>query len=323
MFDRPTLRRYHKITINNHILCIIRRMVIMVKENPTKQNPFRVFTRHAGGLTTGLVESQDGAQIYVETRGEGRPILLVHGWTMTGRFWCRQMETLSRQFQVVTMDLRAHGNSGKILHGHTLPRYADDIRAVIEALGLEGTTLVGWSLAGPVVLEYWRRFGDLHIAAMGLVEMTPFPFSPEDWNSHALKGYRFDGMNLSFNNLQADRQAFAEKFIHSMFREGRTPPEDLPWMLEEHRNTPTPAAMAIYSDYLMRDYTEVLPTVSVPTLAVYGCSDHLCFGAETGRYVSEKIPNARLVLLDKSGHLPFYEQPAEFNKALAALVESI
>ena len=288
-----------------------------------KQNRFRVFVRNEGGLTSGLVESEDGAHIYVETSGEGRPILLVHGWTMTGRFWCRQMETLSRQFQVVAMDLRAHGNSSKILHGHTLPQYADDIRAVIEALGLEETTLVGWSLAGPVVLEYWRRFGNRHIAAMGLVEMTPFPFSPEDWNSHALKEYRFDGMNLSFNTLQADRQAFAERFIHSMFRQGRASREDLQWMTEEHLNTPTPAAVAIYSDYCMRDCTDILPTVSVPTLAVYGCSDHLCFGAETGSYVSEKIPNARLVLLHKSGHLPFYEQPVEFNKALAALVESI
>ena len=255
--------------------------------------------------------------------GEGQPVLLVHGWTMTGRFWCRQMETLSRQFQVVTMDLRAHGNSSKILHGHTLPQYADDIRAVMEALGLEETTLVGWSLAGPVVLEYWRRFGDLHIAAMGLVEMTPFPFSPEDWNSHALKGYRFDGMNLSFNNLQADRQAFAERFIHSMFREGRTPPEDLPWMLEEHLNTPTPAAMSHLFGLLHAGLYRHSTHCFSAALAVYGCSDHLCFGAKTGRYVSEKIPNARLVVLDKSGHLPFYEQPAEFNKALAALVESI
>ena len=287
-----------------------------------KQNPFRVFTRDDEGLTRGLVESHDGAQIYVETRGDGRPILFVHGWTMTGRFWCRQMETLSRKFQVVTMDLRAHGNSSKILHGHTLPHYADDVRSVMEALRLEGTTLVGWSLAGPVVLEYWRRFRNRHIAALGLVEMTPFPFSPGVWNTHALKGHRLDGMNLSFTNLQADRRAFGEKFIHSMFREGRTSPEDLHWMAEEHMKTPTPAAMAIYSDYCMRDYTEVLRTLSVPSLAVYGSSQHLCFGSETGRYVSEQIPDARLVLLEKSGHLPFYEQPEEFNQALAAFVES-
>ena len=287
-----------------------------------KQNPFRVFTQDDTGLTGGLVESDDGAQIYVETRGKGRPILLVHGWTMTGRFWCRQMETLSRKFQVVAMDLRAHGNSSKILHGHTLPRYAEDVHAVMEALGLERTTLVGWSMAGPVVLEYWRRFGNRHIAALGLVEMTPFPFSPESWNSHALKGYRFDGMNLSFKNFQADRRSFGEKFTHSMFREGRASREDLHWMTEEHLNTPTPAAMAIYSDYCMRDCTDILPTVSAPTLAIYGCSDYLCFGAETGQYVSENIPDARLVLLDKSGHLPFYEQPEEFNQALATLVEN-
>ena len=287
-----------------------------------KQNPFRVFTQDDTGLTSGLVESHDGAQIYVETRGKGRPILLVHGWTMTGRFWCRQIETLSREFQVVTMDLRAHGNSSKVLHGHTLPHYANDVRAVIEALALEKTTLVGWSLAGPVVLEYWRQFGNRHIGALGLVEMTPFPFSPGDWNTHALSGYRFDGMNLSFKKLQADRHTFTEKFIHSMFKEGRASSEELSWMLEESMHTPTPVMMAIYSDYLMRDYTEILPTVSVPSLAVYGNSDNPCFRPKMGRYISEQIPNARLMILEKSGHLPFYEQPEEFNQALAELPES-
>jgi non-heme chloroperoxidase len=288
-----------------------------------KQNPFRVFKQGGGGLTSGLVESTDGAHIYVETRGEGQPILLVHGWTMSSRFWCRQMEALSRKFQVVTMDLRAHGNSSKILHGHTLPQYAKDVHTVIEALGLEKTILVGWSLAGPVALEYWRRFGNRHISALGLVEMTPFPFSPGAWNTHALKGYRFDGMNLSFKNLQMDRRSFAEKFIHSMFKEGRALPEELEWMVEEHMKAPTPVAMAIYSDYIMRDYTEILPTVSVPSLAVYGISNHLSYGREMGRYVLEQMPNANLLLLEKSGHLPFYEQPEEFNKALAALAENI
>ena len=87
-------------------------------------------------------------------------------------------------------------------------------------------------------------------------------------------------------------------------------------------NTPTPVMMAIYSDYLMRDYTEILPTVSGPSLAVYGNSDNPCFRPKMGRYISEQIPNARLMILEKSGHLPFYEQPEEFNQALAELAES-
>jgi alpha-beta hydrolase superfamily lysophospholipase len=95
----------------------------------------------AEGKGKGWVVSHDGARIYVEMAGNGSPILppilLVHGWTMSCRFWRPQMTGLSDRFQVVTMDLRAHGNSSKILEGHTMAAYSKDIQAVITALNLK------------------------------------------------------------------------------------------------------------------------------------------------------------------------------------------
>ena len=272
-----------------------------------------------GDRKKGWVVSNDGARIYVEMAGKGIPILLVHGWTMTGRFWRRQMAGLSHGFRVVTMDLRAHGNSSKILEGHTMAAYSMDVHAVITALNLKRVVLTGWSLGGPVVLEYWRRFGDENISALALVEMTPFPFSPKEWNTHALKGHNVDGMNASFHALQADRDVFGERFINSMFKKGRASSEDVTWMLPEYLKTPSPVAMAVYSDYVMGDYTGVLKDVTVPSLAVYGDSPYLCFGPGTGRYVADRIPQCRLEVLDQSGHMPFYEEPERFNHIMAEL----
>ena len=68
-----------------------------------------------------VIESSDGGLIYTEIWGEGRPILLVHGWTVSGAFWVRQKEGLSGEFKVITMDLRSHGNSSKSLQGHSRP----------------------------------------------------------------------------------------------------------------------------------------------------------------------------------------------------------
>ncbi len=276
---------------------------------------------HQGGegKRTGWVVCPDGARIYVETAGSGIPILLVHGWTMSGRFWLHQMTGLSDRCQVVTMDLRAHGNSAKTLEGHSMVCYSEDVQAVITALNLKNVVLAGWSLAGPVVLEYWRRFGGEKLSGLALVEMTPFPFSPEKWNTHALKGYDFDGMHASFRAVQEDRTGFGGRFVHNMFKKGKAPSEAHNWMLQEHLKTPTSAAVAVYSDYVMGDYTEVLKGVSIPSLAIFGNSNHLCFGAETGRYVADQIPECRLEILDDSGHLPFYEQPEEFNNILADL----
>jgi len=268
-----------------------------------------------------LVETSDGGLIYVEVRGTGRPVLLVHGWTMSSAFWVRQKEGLAGEFKVVTMDLRAHGNSSKSLQGHTIPQYARDVRSVIDYLNLEGVVLAGWSLAGPVVLEYWKSYGADRVSALALVEMTPYPMSPKEWNTHALKGHNFDALNEALISLQEDRRAYGAHFVDMMFKSGEGLREEKGWMVREHLKTPTPAAIAAYSDYVMRDYTEVLGTITVPVLVANGDSEYLAFGARTGQYVADSIPKGYLVIFESSGHMPFYEEADKFNKALGDLLE--
>ncbi len=270
---------------------------------------------------THLLEASDGGLIYAEVRGKGRPILLVHGWTMSSAFWVRQKEGLSGEFKVVTVDLRSHGNSSKSLQGHTIPQYARDVRLVIESLNLEGVTLAGWSLAGPVVLEYWKSYGADRVAALALVEMTPYPMSPQEWNTHALRDHNFEAMNEAMISLQQDRRAYGTRFVDMMFKSGGGSEEEREWMLREHLKTPTPAAVAIYSDYVMRDYTRVLRTITVPVLVVNGDSERLVFGPITGQYVADSIPEGRLIVLKNSGHMPFFEEADAFNEAISEFAE--
>lgn len=266
---------------------------------------------------TGVVEAGDGALLYYELTGSGPPILFVHGWMMSGRFWKKQVEGLSGQFTVVTMDLRAHGNSSKALHGHTIPQYARDVGAVVEALGLEDVTLVGWSLAGPVVLDCWRHLGARRLRALALVDSTPFPFSPAEWNAHRLRGHAYDRLNATVADVLGDEEAFARRFIGNMFRSGTAPAEELRWMLAESLKVPAVAAAAIYSDFVMRDYTPVLGTITVPAVVFAADSSIFERGVEQGRWVAERIPGASFVAAREGGHLLFYEEPGPFNRALA------
>lgn len=268
-----------------------------------------------------VVETSDGGLLYVEVRGTGRPVFLVHGWTMSSAFWVRQKEGLAAEFKVVTMDLRAHGNSSKTLQGHTMPRYAGDIRSVIDYLNLEGVVLAGWSLGGPVVLEYWKTYGPDRVSALALVEMTPGPMSSQEWNTHALKGHNFDALNEALISLQEDRRAYGTRFVDMMFKNGKAPREERAWMVKEHLKTPTPAAIAAYADYVMRDYTGVLGTITVPVLVAAGNSGYMVFGPKTGQYVADTIPKSRLAVFENSGHLPFYEEAESFNEALADLLK--
>ena len=267
--------------------------------------------------SSGVVETSDGALIYYEVTGDGPPILFVHGWMMSSRFWVRQVEGLWRDFTVVTMDLRAHGNSSKALHGHTIPRYARDVRAVIEALKLDGLTLVGWSLAGPVVLAYWSRYGADRLRALALVDMTPFPFSPDAWNAHPRKGHDYDQMNAACASILVDQEAFARDFIDNMFKSGAAPPDDMSWMLAESMKAPAAVTVAIYSDFLMRDHTAVLPTITIPTTVFAADSNIFKRGIEQGGWVASQIPGATFVGSDNGGHVLFYEDAASFNAAVA------
>lgn len=270
-----------------------------------------------------MVQSSDGAIIYYESKGQGSPILFIHGFTMSSKVWDKQMDKLSQNYQVIRMDLRAHGNSSKALHGHTIPQYARDAMAVINDLKLKRVTLVGWSLGGPVVLEFWKQYGAGRITALGLVDMTPFPFSPAEWNAHGLKNYNYTGMNNRLITLQDNRKAFAERFINDMFKDAAAPKEDMEWIMKETLKTPTPVAVAIYSDYLMRDYTGVLNRITAPTIIFSGDSNIFKKGIEMGKYIQTQIQGSTFVSFEKSGHMLFYEEPEKFNNALLDFLKAI
>ena len=273
---------------------------------------------HVGGW----VRTTDNTRLWVEVRGTGRPVLLVHGWTMSSLFWRRQA-ALAERFQAVTLDLGGHGRSENPLRGHTIPRYATDVREVITGLGLKSIMLMGWSLGGSVVLDYWRQYGADRVAALGLVETGPAPTSSAPWNTHKCRGNNLAAMREDLQTMGADRKGFADRFVNAMFLSGVAPEHALKWMQAEQLKTPANTAAAIYEDYIPRDYTSVLPTITCPALVVYGRSLHMCFGPSTGRYVAGSIPDSRFEILDKSGHLPFYEQPEAFNEIVARFLTQL
>lgn len=84
-------------------------------------------------------ETPDGAKIYFEDQGQGQPLVLIHGWLCSSKFWVKNVEKLAKDFRVISVDLRGHGNSSKILSGHTISQYAQDVRTVIMHLDSSAT----------------------------------------------------------------------------------------------------------------------------------------------------------------------------------------
>ena len=152
-------------------------------------------------MKQGYFNTADSAHLYYEVRGSGRPLVLVHGWQCSHLFWQRNVDELAKDFTVLTLDLRGHGNSSKGLHGITIKQFACDVYDLINYLDLKDVVLMGWSMGGPILLSYFDQFGQEQIKGLGLIDMTPFPFSPEPWNTQGLHGYNMDGFNVIVQRL--------------------------------------------------------------------------------------------------------------------------
>ncbi len=266
------------------------------------------------------LETRDGAKIYYRDQGKGQPILLVHGWLCSSKFWQKKVPELANAFRVVNLDLRGHGNSSKALTGHTIGQYARDVRQVIEHLGLHETVLVGWSLAGAVVLSYYEQYrGNTRVQALGLVDSCPFPFSGQSWNSHALRNYNYDGMNATFADYTANPRNFAVAFTNRMFKQ-QPSAADTDWVVAEMMKTPTWIAQAVYSDFVMSDYARTLPAVRTPFIVFGADSGVFRNGIAMGKAIADQVPQARFIPFQDAGHILFYEQPQKFNAALTDFV---
>jgi non-heme chloroperoxidase len=106
-----------------------------------------------------LHELPDGASMAYDDAGSGRPVVLIHGVSMSRRFFERNVATFAERFHVINVDLRGHGESPPHDGGHTVAQYARDIRHLLRGLELDAAVLVGWSMGSLVVWDMIRQFG--------------------------------------------------------------------------------------------------------------------------------------------------------------------
>ena len=126
---------------------------------------------------------EPGLELYYEDKGEGDPLLMIPGITMTTEVFSRQFEYFSGKRRVITLDPRSQGRSGKVLHGNNYAQHGQDLNALIEALDLKNICLVGWSTGNFDVWSYIDQFGFSRVKQVVVIDMPPKPLShePEDW----------------------------------------------------------------------------------------------------------------------------------------------
>lgn len=264
------------------------------------------------------VITNDGVRLAYEDRGEGKPLVLIHGWSCSGRFFTRNTGVLAESCRVVVPDLRGHGESDRPDHGYRIHRLAKDVKDFLEALDLEGVTLLGWSMGASVVWGYLELFGNEHLEKLIFVDQSPKQYFSADWKLGDSGHYDAASLAALLTRIEHDPEGVAKGTLAGCFTEEPSE-EERRFFMGEIRKNPWWARAAIMADHTNQDWRDLLPHIDLPALVAVGRKSKV-FPWRGSAYVGEHIPSARTLFFEDSGHMPFYEEAEKFNRAIVEFV---
>lgn len=269
------------------------------------------------------ITTNDGASIFFEDQGTGRPLVMLPGWTCTHNFFKKNIPELAKSCRVIAIDPRAHGESEKVLWGHRISRYAKDVKDLIEALGLEKVTLLGWSMGASIVWSYIDLFGNEHLAGQVNVDQSPRQYYNETWRWGQPGCYDAEALAILTVRLEYDPKSSARGLVPACLGDVyQATPDEVEFLACEIDKCPPPVRAEIMTDHTHLDWRDLLPKIKLPTLVTVGRQSKV-FPWQGSAYVGEHIPGAKTVFFEQSGHMPFYEEPQKFNQVVADFVNSL
>jgi pimeloyl-ACP methyl ester carboxylesterase len=247
-----------------------------------------------------------GLEIAYERVGDGPPLVLLHGAGDDGRIWAPQLEALADELTVVAWDEPGAGRSSDVPAGFGIAGYAGCLARLIEALALGRAHVAGLSWGGAVALELYRHRPDL-VATLILADTYAGwrGSLPEDEVRARVAAVR--------QMLAAPLEEFDPTFP-GLFA-GEPPPRFVPLLRDiaaDVRRESLMTQLPVMADIDQRD---LLPRIAVPTLLIWGGLDARS-PLSIAHQFKQTIPDSRLVILPKAGHLSNLDQPAQFNDAV-------
>lgn len=255
----------------------------------------------------GRVRSRDGVEIAYTVRGTGEPSLIfIHGGLADRGFWDAQLSSLAGQFRVVALDLAGHGASGRGRKAWTIAAWAQDVRAVVEKLGLRRAVLIGNSLGGPVALEAAALLRGRVIGVVGVDTLNDATATtpPEVFHAQAAA-------------FQKDFTAACRAMVDSLFHPGEQK-EVHAWAEKRMCARPTPMAAEMMEGFVYYDMAGAFRKAGVPIRAING--DLWPTRIDRNRMVT---PDFDAVVMKGCGHYPMLERPDEFNRHLVDIVRQL
>jgi pimeloyl-ACP methyl ester carboxylesterase len=268
-------------------------------------------------------ENSGNIDLYYEDHGTGKPVVLIHGYPLSGASWERQLPVLlGAGYRVITYDRRGFGKSSKPTTGYNYDTFAEDLHKLVDHLGLRDFALVGFSMGGGEVARYMGRYGSMDVSKAVFISSVPpyllkAPDNPEGVDSSAFEGIK--------TAIKADRYAFFSEFFKNFYNTdqflGKRISEQAvqaSWNIAASAGAT--ASLACVSTWL-EDFRKDLAHVQVPTLVIHGDADRIVPFPASGQRTAKMVPVARLVVVKDGPHCISWTHPDEVNTALLGFLK--
>jgi non-heme chloroperoxidase len=275
-------------------------------------------------MTMSTITAKDDTQIYYKDWGKGPVVTFSHGWPLNSDAWDGQMLFLAQHgYRVVAHDRRGHGRSSQASSGNDMNGYADDLAAVVEALDLNGVTMVGHSTGGGEVARYIGRQGTRRVAKAVLVAAVPPLMLKTPANPEGLPLEVFDGMR---SGLMKDRSQFYKDLAPMFYGANRPGARVSQGMLDQFWLWSMQAglknAYESVKAFSETDFTEDLKKFDVPTLLLHGEDDQIVPVKDSSVKAARLIKGAKDIYYPGAPHGLTATHQDQINADLLAFIKA-
>jgi non-heme chloroperoxidase len=268
-------------------------------------------------------ENSTPIELYYEDHGAGKPVVLIHGWPLSGASWEKQTAALlAAGFRVITYDRRGFGKSSQPAIGYEYDTFAEDLHKLVTTLDLRGFALVGFSMGGGEVARYIGKHGTDRVSkAVFISSVPPYLVKAPD-NQTGVEMGVFDGIKKA---IAADRPAFMTQFLNNFYNVdqlgGKLISDEvvrLSW------NVAMGASAKGTLDCVTAWYTDFrkdLPKVDVPALVIHGDADRIVPIDASGRRTHEQVKGSKLVVLQGAPHGLIWTHADRVNAELLSFLK--
>jgi pimeloyl-ACP methyl ester carboxylesterase len=251
----------------------------------------------------------DKQVVHYEVIGRGRPVLFLHGWLGSWRYWFPTMEVVAKQYRTYSFDFWGFGDSRRKQTRESIQAYSDQVIRFLDALGVEKVMLVGHSMGGMVALKTALSY-------------------PDRIQRVATVGAPINGDSLSWLLKLTDRPFFADAFARfpwlrrRLFRFflGQTNDPQVNEVIDDSVKSSANTLRYAVSSMWRTDLTPELPRLRVPALIVHGGRDDIVNPNQADLF--GQVSMAEVVMMPRSRHFPFLDEADCFNDVLLRFLKA-